>query len=121
MKRAYHLTSISLALLCSHVASATTNFIAPSKVSLTAVTWQDVTDYFATHAVSYDPTTEQALEFEAEFGIQTWTVVGTDASSIRPDGPAIGWPRVGMTIEFATPEEASEAAALILQVTYEIP
>ena len=120
MKRIYALATTICALLSCQFALASNPFV-PDASLQPDTSWAAVANYLATHAVAWDPGTEAALHFEAEFGLQTWAVVGSDASAIRPDGPAIGWPRVGMTIEFETEEEAVVAAQLILDVTYDIP
>ena len=122
MNRIYALATTTIVLLSCQVAMATNPFTGQQANAKVSVTWEEVANYLADHAVNYDPATEDALHFEAAVGMQTWTVVGSEtAASIRPDGPAIGWPQVGMTIEFETEAEAVEAANLIIDVTYDIP
>jgi hypothetical protein len=121
MKRFSCLALAAIALSTTSLASGLNPLLNSAAPKVDGASWADVSNYLVTHAVAYDATTEGALFFEAAFGLQSWTVVGGQAAAARPDGPAIGWPQVGMTIEFASLAEAETAAALILDVTFGNP
>ncbi len=118
MKRFICIALSALTLSTAAIATAGNPLLKAASPTVDGATWADVSNYLITHAVAYDPTTEGVLRFEAAFGLQSWTVVGGQSTSMRPDGPAIGWPQAGMTIEFATLVEAETAASLIIDVTY---
>ena len=118
MKRIICTALSALSLSAVALATAGNPLLDAASPTVDGATWADVSNYLVSHAVAYDPTTAGVLRFEAAFGLQSWTVVGGQSTSMRPDGPAIGWPQVGMTIEFATLAEAETAASLIIDVTY---
>lgn len=112
------LLAMSATAFCSTVAPTQKGILshnaAPAKLD-----WNQVQEYILDHAVRVDALTMQLLKYEVDSGVQTWTLTDRQESDMtfRLDGPGLGWPAAKLTIEFASTEEAEEAAILILEAT----
>ncbi len=121
---------LATAILTGSTAAPAPLFVTPQPTHVRAAhdqpTWDDVAQYIALNASRRDAATEALLRAEVFAGKKTWRLYrvssgGGKATGLLRDGIGMGWPVLGLTIQFDTDVQANTAASLLDAATFNAP